>query len=91
MRAEARALGAAHYFTGEPCKFGHVAKRIVRNGSCYECFRIADNRRRRERRSQMSLDIARRSRAKPSRVPPPHVAQSDFLKPLTRDQLMGRK
>jgi hypothetical protein len=37
-RAEAKAAGATHYFTGVPCKHGHVALRKVK-GSCIECVK----------------------------------------------------
>lgn len=36
-RAEAKKSGLARYFTGEPCKFGHIAERATVNGSCLEC------------------------------------------------------
>jgi group I intron endonuclease len=35
-RAEAKASGAKKYFTGQPCKNGHVAPRYTK-GSCVEC------------------------------------------------------
>ena len=35
-RSEAISAGDDYYFTGKPCKRGHVAKRHVRTG-CYEC------------------------------------------------------
>lgn len=35
-RKEALNLGLKYYFTGKPCKHGHVSKRDSR-GSCYEC------------------------------------------------------
>ena len=38
-RAEAKATGAKYYFTGEPCKHGHVAARKTK-GSCIECLKI---------------------------------------------------
>ena len=38
-RAEAKATGAKHYFTGEPCKHGHVAPRKTK-GSCVECLKV---------------------------------------------------
>ena len=38
-RAEAKAQGAAYYFTGEPCKHGHVAPRKTK-GACVECLRV---------------------------------------------------
>lgn len=38
-RAEAKATGAKYYFTGEPCKHGHIALRKTK-GSCVECLKI---------------------------------------------------
>jgi 5-methylcytosine-specific restriction endonuclease McrA len=38
-RAEAKAMGAKYYFTGQPCKHGHVALRKTK-GSCVECIKI---------------------------------------------------
>ena len=38
-RAEAKATGATHYFTGEPCKHGHIAPRKTK-GACVECLRV---------------------------------------------------
>jgi hypothetical protein len=38
-RAEAKAAGAKYYFTGEPCKHGHVAPRKTK-GACVDCLKI---------------------------------------------------
>ena len=38
-RAEAKASGASHYFTGEPCKHGHIAPRKTK-GACIECLKV---------------------------------------------------
>ena len=38
-RAEAKATGAKYYFTGEPCKHGHVAPRKTK-GACVECLKV---------------------------------------------------
>ena len=38
-RAEAKAAGAKYYFTGEPCKHGHVAPRKTK-GSCVDCLKL---------------------------------------------------
>ena len=38
-RAEAKATGATHYFTGQPCKHGHIAPRKTK-GACVECLRL---------------------------------------------------
>lgn len=38
-RTEAKATGAKHYFTGEPCKHGHIALRKTK-GACVECLKV---------------------------------------------------
>lgn len=39
-RAEAKEAGSKRYFTGKPCKHGHVAERHTCDGRCVECSRI---------------------------------------------------
>ncbi len=39
LRNEAKARGDKWYFTGEPCKYGHIKDRLVSNGKCRECNR----------------------------------------------------
>lgn len=34
---EARATGAKYYFTGKPCKYGHMTKRLTSTRTCYKC------------------------------------------------------
>ncbi|MBZ9888092.1 hypothetical protein LB559_09085 [Mesorhizobium sp. BR1-1-3] len=36
-RAEAKAIGSKWYFTGKPCKHGHVSMRYTSGGRCVEC------------------------------------------------------
>lgn len=36
-RAEAKALGEKWYFTGQPCKHGHIEDRLTSDGKCREC------------------------------------------------------
>jgi hypothetical protein len=38
-RAEAKSTGAEYYFTGKPCKHGHIALRKTK-GSCVECMKL---------------------------------------------------
>ncbi|SAL03149.1 hypothetical protein AWB77_06720 [Caballeronia fortuita] len=40
-RDEAKALGLQRYFTGRPCKHGHIAWRAVSNHTCWGCISIA--------------------------------------------------
>ena len=36
-RSEAKAAGEKFYFTGRPCRHGHIDKRQTSNGICYTC------------------------------------------------------
>ena len=38
-RAEAKAQGLTHYYTGEHCKRGHIQQRYTSTGVCVECGR----------------------------------------------------
>ena len=38
-RHQAKLAGDLHYFTGIPCRAGHVSVRVTDNGSCIECRR----------------------------------------------------
>ena len=47
-RVEAKKTGSKYYFTGQPCKHGHIAPRKTK-GACVECLKVewtADNERR---------------------------------------------
>jgi hypothetical protein len=39
-RKQARERGLRHYFTGKPCKCGHVAERLLSNGDCIVCAKV---------------------------------------------------
>src|SRR5688572_12529814 len=36
-RSQAKALGRARYFTGKPCKHGHISERATSGGNCIAC------------------------------------------------------
>jgi hypothetical protein len=60
-RAEAKALGLKRYFTGEPCKHGHVCERLVHKWECLECYRKRQcERRARERGPQKRSEREKR-------------------------------
>lgn len=40
-RKDALAKQLTRYFTGEPCKYGHIAERAISNYACLECARLA--------------------------------------------------
>ena len=46
LRHDAVLRGDTHYFTGYPCKNGHIEKRIVSNGCCMACVRLTATDRR---------------------------------------------
>lgn len=37
---EAKTIGSTQYFTGRPCKHGHIAPRFTANSGCSECLRL---------------------------------------------------
>ena len=41
-KAEAKARGLSRYFTGKPCRRGHVVERWVANGGCATCKAAID-------------------------------------------------
>jgi hypothetical protein len=57
-RKSARAAGQAFYFTGKPCKHGHVAKRRSHNGECMACGRKYQHELRNRRRAQQLAERA---------------------------------
>jgi hypothetical protein len=62
--SDARRLGLPMYYTGRPCKSGHVAPRYVRSGSCSECHRVATAKHRADGRHRVAFAVwYRRKRA----------------------------
>lgn len=43
-RAAAKASGQKQYFTGRPCKYGHIANRCTSSGSCVICANISEKK-----------------------------------------------
>ena len=39
-RAEARKLGLPRYFTGKPCKYGHITERTTKFSNCLGCYAV---------------------------------------------------
>jgi hypothetical protein len=50
-RDEARALGLKRFFTGKPCKRGHIAERYIGSGRCVQCDRTLTREHARKRRA----------------------------------------
>lgn len=59
-RAEAKAQGLRHYYTGEPCDAGHTAKRYVSVGKCIDCVRARKNKWKAENRERYLADQKKR-------------------------------
>lgn len=77
-RSTALELNLRKYFTGKPCKYGHIAERQANNGFCIECRRAKDrqqqklhpeismlkNRKRRLKIPERVYELVRKSQAK---------------------------
>jgi len=68
-RKDALALGLKTYFTGKPCKWGHVSTRKITNKECSECSRI--------RNRQWLKDNPEKSRAKSNKL---YVKHHEYIK-----------
>jgi hypothetical protein len=52
-RKEAKEKGLTRYFTGKPCKYGHVSNRHVVNAGCSECMKKTQRQWRQEKPEYM--------------------------------------
>lgn len=62
-RKAAKAAGLKHYWSGKPCKYGHIDLRYVASFTCKECQRVKANR------SYAALDADSRARKARERKP----------------------
>jgi len=56
-RDDAAAQKLTHFFTGKPCKYGHVAPRFVSTGGCSECNSARAARFRKDAPARFSYDL----------------------------------
>lgn len=66
---EARALGVGKYFSGKPCRHGHIAPRSSKKKTCFECqalFHVMANREwdKRNPDKRREYDLRNKARAK---------------------------
>lgn len=71
---EAKAKGLKRYFTGRPCKNGHVAERLVSNGVCLDC-QLETNQRGRARDPDRFASYSRDCGARFRETHPDHYEQ----------------
>jgi len=80
-KAKARAIGVPYYFTGKPCKNGHICKRKTSNSGCHECKKISDAiRRKTSEYKEMMRDMQSARRRNPAVKAKDSAAQSDRRK-----------
>lgn len=54
-RSEAKGLGLARYFTGNPCSKGHICERLVCSHKCVECNRKISSDWKKENRNKVNM------------------------------------
>ena len=67
-RSEAIAAGAARYFTGVPCKHGHVAERYVASKTCCACGNQIANQSKAKNRLKYTQSSVAWGRANPGKL-----------------------
>ena len=87
-RADARRSGMTKYFTGNPCKHGHIVPRYTANGLCVTCAVRVNLKSRSKRRSEIPVEVRQRQSA---RVALWRAANHERSKELSRrSQRKGR-
>jgi 5-methylcytosine-specific restriction endonuclease McrA len=64
-RAEAKAAGSKRYFTGRPCRKGHLSERYVSKGTCSTCAQTLSAKRYSENRERFCAEQRARQAANP--------------------------
>ena len=72
-RSEAMILGLDRYYTGEPCKHGHLVQKLTVNGTCVECLR-------QKKATPQQKERANSARRKARAADPEPIRQADRLK-----------
>jgi len=54
---DAKSTNLKHYFTGKPCKRGHIAKRFVSSGNCCKCHLITSQKHKVSRRQAALISL----------------------------------
>lgn len=67
-RQDALAAGAARYFTGLPCKHGHVAERTTANKTCLVCSNASANKSKAKDRAKYTATSVAWGRANPTKL-----------------------
>lgn len=57
-RAKAKEQGLSRYFTGKPCKYGHVDFKLVSSLTCCECNRIKVRKWNKDNKQKLSIKNA---------------------------------
>ncbi len=79
-REQAISLGLKFYFTGKPCKRGHVDSRLVSSRSCYECSKL-----RTSGKLKSEIELERKIEQKTALNTDGYISRSDAVKQgLTR-------
>ena len=57
-RTEAKLNGDKFYFTGKPCKHGHIAPRYTGKGTCTECMKLSFDLKKEDRLQEMKANYS---------------------------------
>jgi predicted RNA-binding protein YlxR (DUF448 family) len=78
-RKEAKAIGLTRYFTGKPCKHGHVSERHVSHGGCYVCTNERTSNWKKNNKHKVNAICSKRKAAKLQRTPKWLIEDDFFL------------
>lgn len=90
-RAEAKASNSVHYFTGKPCKYGHVDRRYSDDGRCMECSRVKALKRYYDNQGEMNAKAKERNKVKYAEDRKYRAAKKLYSRERRRDPIHGER
>jgi hypothetical protein len=62
LRVDAHAAGLKRFFTGEPCKYGHITERRVSDNACLGCVQLSKQNTRNNQSEEQIIKTNRQSK-----------------------------
>jgi hypothetical protein len=86
-KKEAQKQNLTFYFTGKPCKHGHISERMVKGGSCRTCKNLTGEKHRKENREEYN----KYCRQKKKESYTTEKRRSQYLKNIQKEMFFAAK
>ena len=86
-KKDAEVKNLVFYFTGKPCKYGHISERLVKGGSCRTCKNLASEKHRKENRTEYNEYCKKKKKESYSK----EKRRQDYLKNINKEIFYAAK